>query len=214
SRAGSCRRRGIRDRPSARSCFPRRTPGTGISSAAPCGSITAFGTQRLLDRPHFDGTQSRRRPLRCHAQRLVEIGGLDQEEAAELLLGLGERAVGDGSAAVAHLDRRGGARALQRLGRDQLMALPQRVDVLERLGAQRVPLVARQRVELGLLLVSEAQVFHWQACSIAARSSFTDFITTSMTRSTRAGSLPSSILSSPLGTTCQDKPNLSLSQPH
>ena len=49
----------------------------------------------VLERPNLDGASAGDGRLARPLQRGVEIGGLDDPEAAELLLGLGERAVGD-----------------------------------------------------------------------------------------------------------------------
>src|SRR5256885_1384865 len=58
------------------------------------------------DRPHLDAAGARRRDPAGDLQRLVQVLGLDQVEPAELLLGLGERAVGGGQLAVADAYRR------------------------------------------------------------------------------------------------------------
>jgi hypothetical protein len=58
----------------------------------------------LPDGPDLDASQAHRRQLRGDADRLVQIPGLDQQEASELLFRLGERAVDGGQLAVA--DRR------------------------------------------------------------------------------------------------------------
>ena len=65
--------------------------------------------------------------LDADLDRLVQVPGLDQVEAAQLLLGLGERAVGGGHLAVAHPDGRGGLRRLQRVAAEVVAAL---LDVL------------------------------------------------------------------------------------
>src|SRR5690242_5931 len=61
------------------------------------------------DRPDLDGAG----PLLGHGQRLVEVGDLDQREAANDLLGLDEGSVGDDDLAVAARDRGRGARPLE-----------------------------------------------------------------------------------------------------
>src|SRR5262245_16585948 len=57
--------------------------------------VAAVQPQLLLDRPHLDGPEPRRRPARCQLHRFVTVPGLDHEESADLLLGLREGAIGD-----------------------------------------------------------------------------------------------------------------------
>src|SRR5260221_2448748 len=62
----------------------------------------------LPDRPDLDAPQPRRGDLRRHLDRVVQVPGLDEIEPAELLLGLGEGAVGGGHLAVPDPHGRGG----------------------------------------------------------------------------------------------------------
>ena len=55
-------------------------------------------------------------PLAAQRQRGVQVGGLDDPEAAELLLGLGERTVGGDDLAALAADHRGGGRRVQAAG--------------------------------------------------------------------------------------------------
>jgi len=59
-------------------------------------SPSRLGVPQLLDRAHLDDPDARGREPRGQRTRLVDVLGLDEEEAAELLLGLGEGAVGGG----------------------------------------------------------------------------------------------------------------------
>src|SRR5262249_36736522 len=86
---------------------------------------------------------------------------LDQEEAAELLLGLGEGAIGRRELAAADANGHGSADGLQRLRRDAMaVGLQLLVDRL---------VLAREGVVLGLahgahllfLVVDQTQVAHW-----------------------------------------------------
>src|SRR5262249_40642007 len=68
------------------------------SPSANCsGRISPRQTWHLPDRPDFDDAPARARPWmpRDDANRLVQVLGLDQVEAAKLLARLGEWAVGD-----------------------------------------------------------------------------------------------------------------------
>src|SRR5256714_4574128 len=67
------------------------------------------------DRTHFDGAEARARDLRGDGDGLVQIGRLDQVVAAQLLLRLGEGAVGSQALAVAHAHRGGRVGRLQRV---------------------------------------------------------------------------------------------------
>src|SRR5580765_6154077 len=72
------------------------------SSSAPSGPRSPsvaerharLGVLELLDWSHLDGRQPRRRQPRGHLARLVHVLGLDEKEPAQLLLRLGEGAVG------------------------------------------------------------------------------------------------------------------------
>src|SRR5581483_8517904 len=107
-------------------------------------------------RPHLDGAVLRARAARRDLERLVECLDLDQIEAAELLLRLGERAVGDQRLAVADTHGRGRRRRLERRAFYRLVA--DRVAELEVLAEDRVPrLLARYG---GLVVVDQEHVLH------------------------------------------------------
>ena len=109
---------------SARSQSPRH-PDQGRDDATPLRAER--GGDRGLDAagrggghisqigPHFDRARCRAGDLRRDLDRFVEILGLDQVEAADLLLGLRERTVGGDDLAVADLHGRGVAGRAQTL---------------------------------------------------------------------------------------------------
>src|SRR5690625_3129926 len=107
-----------------------------------------------------DLSETSRRPLRGDTHGLVEISRFDQEDAADLLFSFGERAVCDRKPPVADAQCRSRACALERPRVDQVTTLPQVLDILERLTAQRLPVRLRHVVEQLLFLVGKAQVFH------------------------------------------------------
>ena len=123
-------------------------------------AIAALLPERLLDRAHLDGPQARRGPPRGDLDRLVQVLRLDQEEAAQLLLGLGEGAVGDGDPAAAHPHGAGGAHALERLRGDEAAVPAQLADVGQRLAPEAVPLAPRHAAQHPLLLVGQTEVLH------------------------------------------------------
>src|SRR5215212_1907772 len=61
----------------------------------------------LPERPHLDAPEPRARGPGCHLDRLVEVLALDYVVAGDLLLGLGERAVGEQHLLLAHPHRGG-----------------------------------------------------------------------------------------------------------
>src|SRR2546427_3768133 len=71
---------------------------------------------RSNDRPDLDRAATGHRNPRGDGNRLVEIGRIDQEVAAQLLLGLRERTVGHHPLALAHPDGRGRRGGLERSG--------------------------------------------------------------------------------------------------
>src|SRR5262245_15682591 len=105
------------------------------------------------DRPHLDAADPGGRNLRGDLYGLVEIAGLDQVEPGELLLGLGERPVGDGYLALAHAHGRRGLDGLQGLRGDAAAARAKRGVVVE-----AMPVI--HRLQLGFFAVDQAEVFH------------------------------------------------------
>src|SRR5262245_62107231 len=68
---------------------------------------SSSGVRQLQDGPDLDDPDARRRESRGHLARLVDVLGLDEKEAPELLLRLGEWAVGDGDLAAVNPYRPG-----------------------------------------------------------------------------------------------------------
>src|SRR6516162_4223533 len=90
---------------------------------------------RVLQLPHradLDDSKTGRRKSRRDLTRFVEVPGLDEKEAAELLLRLGERAIGRRDLAAANTDRPGRPRRLQRVRDDVVTALLDLLVVFER----------------------------------------------------------------------------------
>ena len=86
-----------REQPSRRTsraaCSSRRA-GVARSVIGSRSDVHAPSTKRVADGADLDGAPVRpRAPCRAHSMRGVEVGHLDHERAAELLLGVGERAV-------------------------------------------------------------------------------------------------------------------------
>src|SRR6266511_2741082 len=115
-----------------------RPPGT-----APRASVLGFA----LERPDLDREGGRPGEPAAPFERGVEIGRLDDREPADVLLALGERAVGGEHVAVPEPHHRGRARGVQASGEDPcaggLELLVQGVEVpshlLEDLRRGRVP---------------------------------------------------------------------------
>ena len=84
----------------------------------------APGLGLVLEGPHLDRALAGRGGLRRPLQRGVEVGGLDDPEATELLLGLGERAVGGDDLAVLDLDHRRGVGRVRGRRRTPTRPLP------------------------------------------------------------------------------------------
>src|SRR6185369_11688101 len=83
------------------------------------------------DGADFNGASAGAGDFRGDADGFVEVLGIHQEIAAELLAGLGKRSVGDESLAVAHTDAGGRRRGMERVGRQKLPASRQ---ILAKLG--------------------------------------------------------------------------------
>src|SRR5688572_3420240 len=111
-------------------------------------------------RPHLDRAEPRRRNARRDLDRLVQVLGLDEVVAAQLLLRLGERAIGGRRLPVPHPHRHRGLRRVERIAADVLACLLDVVGEREVLTHDRVRLVLRPRRPVALVLVDQAQVFH------------------------------------------------------
>src|SRR5262245_2059589 len=86
---------------------------------------------QLPDGADFDDPDARRREPRGNRARLVHVPRLDEEEPAELLFRLGERAVGRGDLAAVDPDGPGRLNGLQRVRNDVVTAAPEAVGVVE-----------------------------------------------------------------------------------
>src|SRR5881628_2173071 len=121
---------------------------------------------RLLRRPHPDGPHlDRVAPLQQRVaggdrERLVEVLDLDDAIAAQLLLGLGERAVGRDRPAVLQPQGGGGAGQVQRIARLEDAVLPEALAVLDRLVVDCFPLLLRHLSPQLLVSVHEQHVAH------------------------------------------------------
>ena len=62
---------------------------------------------RMLDRAHLDRAEGRHRDASGDVDGIVEVARLDDDVAGKVLLGFGERPVGDGDVAAAHAHRDG-----------------------------------------------------------------------------------------------------------
>src|SRR3989475_2183875 len=126
---------------------------------------------RSNDRPDLDRAATGHRNPRGDGNRLVEIAGIDQEVAAQLLLGLRERTVGHHPFALAYPDagRRGGR--LERGGGEILARGTELVRQLCGLAVTPLPLALTQ----GLLVeVDEQHISHelyLRSCRVSRRRS-------------------------------------------
>ena len=108
------------------------------------------------DRPNLDRAVARPRAAGRPGQRVVEARHLDQIIAAELLLGVGIRAVEHLGLAIVRANRGGGARALEPLAAAQHASLLHRLgvgDIGRHLGAH----VALDRLRPGFVAVDHVQ---------------------------------------------------------
>src|SRR6266542_2060489 len=106
TRWGACSRR---SRPGERSRDGYRGPRIGWRRTQVLATWPSdFERLRIQfsDRPYFDGSLARRGDLRGYLDRVVQVWRLDQVKARQMLLGLGERTVGDQHLAVPHAHRR------------------------------------------------------------------------------------------------------------
>src|SRR5262245_20145306 len=112
------------------------------------------------DRPDFDTSKARRRDLRGNLDRLVQVSGLNEIVAAELLLGLRKRAIGGSDRSVSHPD------CGRRLGGLKSMVSEEPARFLDLVGEREVlamnflSLRLRQLQRNGLVLIYQTQVFH------------------------------------------------------
>src|SRR5438477_9699063 len=72
----------------------------------------------VLERPDLDGRTARLGPLGRPGERGVQVGGLDDPEAAQLLLGLRERPIGGDHLPILGTDDRGRLGRVEAAGED------------------------------------------------------------------------------------------------
>src|SRR5581483_5193171 len=112
------------------------------------------------DRPYLDAPETGGGDPRGDLDGVVQVPGLDQVEPAQLLLGLGEGAVGGGQLAVSDPDGGGARDRLERLAPEIVTAPADRVGEGEVLAHQRVPLVGGHGAPPLFLVVDQADVLH------------------------------------------------------
>src|SRR5690606_23557336 len=86
---------------------------TGPGNPGSPPSVGGASGLELAERPDLDTADARARDAGRDVDRLVQVGGFDQPESRELLLGLGERPVHYRPLAPADADRRRGMHRLQ-----------------------------------------------------------------------------------------------------
>ena len=92
-----------------------RSSSGGRSGQSATSAAARRPVPELEDRSHLDGAVSSRRDHRGVGDGLVEVGGLDEVEAAERLLGLGVRPIGRQRLPVDDADGGRGGRRVERL---------------------------------------------------------------------------------------------------
>ena len=108
---------------------------------------------QLADRPDLDAAMFRRRNAAGDLKRLVEVLCIDQVEAGQLLLGLGERTVIELHLAVADPHRCRGVHRVQRLRGEQPLAVGS-------IAPHSPHTVIRTGAPVLLIEVDEAKIFH------------------------------------------------------
>src|SRR3989442_2092738 len=136
------------------------------------GALIGRQVRYVNDRPDLDRAATGHGNPRRDGDRLVEIARIDQEVAAQLLLGLRERAVGHYPFALAYPDagRRGGR--LERGGGEILTRGTELVRQLGRLAVTLLPLDRTQRL---LVQVDQQHVSH-QCASVRRRLSLREVL--------------------------------------
>src|SRR5574337_1524693 len=136
------------------------SPGTARRHGARGGNPENRERPRVLrDRPHLDAAGPGPRYPGRHLDRLVQVSGLYDVVAAELLLGLGEGAVGDRDPALTHPDRGRGPGRQQPVAPEEMAALS---DCFRELGVFLVMLLRVGLVHLlhHLLSANQTQKLH------------------------------------------------------
>src|SRR5262249_4830774 len=114
-------------------------------------------TLQLKNRPDFDGPLPCAREAARDFNRVVEVSGVDQVEAAELFAGLGERAGRHLALALAGADAGWGRDRIQRRS-EQVLALSMKL-VRQRYGLRHALLALAFGVTL-LIRIAEKHVLH------------------------------------------------------
>src|SRR5262245_32652101 len=148
---------------------PAPNDGARPALRSPRSWILRLGVVQRLDGADLDGADAGGGKSRGQRARLVHVLGLDEEEAPDLLLGLGEWAVRDGGLAAADPDRAGRPPPLERVRGDVVAALPDLFRVVESRAHEGLHRLRRQLVQ-GLLVVAEQeQEFHSSRSSMGRR---------------------------------------------
>src|SRR5688500_8580240 len=120
-------------------------------------SRVAGKARDLGDRTHFDGAAPGHGDARRDRDGLVQVRGVDQEEAAQLLARLGKGAVGHEPLALAHPYARRRRGRVQGRRRHELAC---RVELARQLRGLHITLLALGSVERLLVPVNQQHVFH------------------------------------------------------
>ena len=160
--ASSASSRSPRTRVRIATALPHSSRKTRSTSACIASVIAEPGGSRSL--PFLRGRDQRGEP-----DRLVEVGEIGQEDAAEDLLRLGERAVGDEALAVPDPNDLRGVAAVELLARDVRIGLAELLEerdpLRHLLGAELRLLVVREVDPRRVVVVDEQRVLHSCASS-------------------------------------------------
>src|SRR5258708_40034674 len=118
---------------------------------------------QLPDRPYLDAALARGRNLAGQLGCVVQVPRVDQVEACQLLLRLGEGAVGDRQLPVPDADRGGRLNRLERLRREEQAALPEPVPA-------GLAFAVRPGAQFFIFEVNQAQVLHMSPVSLMSAS--------------------------------------------
>jgi hypothetical protein len=129
---------------------------------AGCAGELSDGT--YLDTPDVGG-----RNLRRDFDGIVDVGGVDQIEPCQTLLGFSKRAIGNGHLSLAHSHGFGGLNGLQSFGGKASASGSERLVVSH-------ALIVGHGANFFLLTVDKAYVFQWQSPLAGLSSSFDCFI--------------------------------------
>jgi hypothetical protein len=115
---------------------------------------------RLHDCADFDGARPRRRDSRGNTDRFVQILGLDEEEAAELLPRFREWTGRDDRFPVAHLDASARRSGLQLIPRHKVAGGSELIPQLAVLVIQALPIGFAEAGKGLLVVMNQQDVFH------------------------------------------------------